>query len=127
MSAPSASTPHDWLAEFPPPRSLALDQEAQRIYERAYAIGVKTEPENDPPITFSIVMVALLEGDDETSRWFAREAVQNGPNASKVLMEKQLDLNAVPTSSAPGRPTSYNNGDIAHVVDDLINSNRAAP
>ena len=37
-------------------------------------------------------------------RWFVREAVKNGPNAAKVRMEKQLDVNAAPTPSVPGRP-----------------------
>jgi hypothetical protein len=106
MNAPSGVTPHDWLAEFPPPRSLSLDQEALRIYERAYAIGVETESEEEPPISFSTVMLALLEGEDETSRWFAREALDIGPNVDAVRMEKQYWASATPQAVGQGRPSA---------------------
>jgi len=42
----------DWLAEFPPPRSLPLDQEALRIYEHAYYLGLTTE-EDEPRKRFT--------------------------------------------------------------------------
>lgn len=104
MQASSASTPGDWLAEFAPARSLPLDQEALRIYERAYAIGAATEDPSEPPITFSTVALALLHGEDETSRWFARESATLGPDLAKVKADKHLVPDApVPTGNA-GRP-----------------------
>src|SRR6266566_8333382 len=78
-AAPETSRP-DWLAEYPPPRSLPLDQEALRIYEHAYYIGETTEAEGVTPISFTAVIAALLGGEDETSRWFARMTSENGPN-----------------------------------------------
>jgi hypothetical protein len=95
----------DWLAEYPPPRSLPLDQEALRIYECAYYIGLNTECINDPPITFSTVMAALLAGEDETSRWFVRQAARNGPSAEAVFSEKGIKEEIVRASlQQPGRP-----------------------
>src|SRR2546422_519329 len=55
----------DWVSEYPPPRSLPLDQEALRIFEHAHAIGLKVEPPDDPAITFSTLILALLEGQDQ--------------------------------------------------------------
>ena len=107
LIASTATTPSDWLAEFPPPRSLPLDQEALRIYERAYYIGLTTESEADPPITFSTVALALLTGEDETSRWFAREAAHNGPFADRVAAGKTIPLDKLPSSERQtGRPSS---------------------
>jgi tRNA A37 threonylcarbamoyladenosine biosynthesis protein TsaE len=102
---PPGVSQFDWLSEYPPPRSLPLDQEALRIYEHAYAIGLKIEKEDTPPITFSTVIVALLEGQDDTSQWFARLAGENGPNADAVFSDKRIDRvtvqSLVPT---PGKP-----------------------
>ena len=84
MSAAPQASQADWLGEFPPPRSLPLDQEALRVYEQAYYIGLSTEDPSEPPITFSTVALALLAGQDETSRWFARTAAEHGPNAASV-------------------------------------------
>ncbi|MDB4888901.1 MAG: hypothetical protein JWL61_756 [Gemmatimonadetes bacterium] len=81
----------DWLAEYPPPRSLALDQEALRIYEHSYYLGLITEGTGNPPITFSTVIAALLVGDDETSKWCASLAAANGPKPDAVFGEKSLD------------------------------------
>lgn len=85
----------DWLFEYPPPRSLFLDQEALRIYEHAYYVGLQTEEVNSPPVSFTTVMTALLVGEDETSRWFAQLALENGPNPEAVLSEKKLDRETV--------------------------------
>src|ERR1051326_49709 len=79
----------DWLAEYQPPRSLPLDQEALRVYERAYTLGLQMPSSDEPAITFGTVMMALLVSHDETSRWFARLATQNGPDASTVFGEYQ--------------------------------------
>jgi hypothetical protein len=62
MSASAILDQKDWLFEFPPSRSLPLDQEALRVYERAHHIGLLTEGQKDPPITFSTVAIALLTG-----------------------------------------------------------------
>src|SRR5262245_40007359 len=95
----------DWLAEYPPPRSLPLDQEALRIYEHAYHIGLETEEEGDPPVSFSTVMAALLVGEDETSRWFAQLASKHGPNAEAVYSEKGVDEETVrKLSGTEGKP-----------------------
>jgi hypothetical protein len=97
----------DWLSDFPPPRSLPLDQEALRVYEQAYYIGLTTEKETEPPITFSTVALALLAGQDETSRWFARLAVLYGPNAESVCQGKNTTLSALQTlQHSPGRPAN---------------------
>ncbi|MCR5868218.1 KAP family NTPase [Aquincola sp. J276] len=104
MQVSSASTPGDWLAEFAPARSLALDQEALRIYEHAYAIGAATEDRSEPPITFSTVALALLHGEDETSRWFARESANLGPDLVKVKAEKHLAPDSPVPNGNAGRP-----------------------
>lgn len=82
----------DWLAEFSPARSLPLDQEAIRIYERAYCIGLTTETPDEPAITFSTVALALLTGNDETSRWFAQQARVHGPMPERVAADKDTSL-----------------------------------
>ena len=104
MNAAAQTNQADWIAEFPPPRSLPLDQEALRIYERAYAIGLITETTSEPPITFSTVAIALLLGQDETSRWFAQEALTKGPDPVKVFAEKQIPLGGAPAIPSAGRP-----------------------
>ena len=93
-------TTRDWLAEFPPHRSLPLDQEAQRVYEHAYHIGVAIEGSSDPPITFSTVALALLVGQDETCKWFKARAKDLGPKQSAILSERPVPL----TPPSPGRP-----------------------
>src|SRR2546425_4936834 len=95
----------DWVSEYPPPRSLPLDQEALRIFEHAYAIGLKVEPLDDPAITFSTLMLALLEGRDETSQWFARLASTLGPIPDLVFSEKNTDRTTVQSLVPnPGKP-----------------------
>jgi hypothetical protein len=95
----------DWLAEYPPARSLLLDQQALRIYELAYAIGLKGEPPKSPPITFTSVLLALLVGKDDTSRWFADATREHGPDAAAVLSEKKLaHSEVVSLSPKPGKP-----------------------
>jgi hypothetical protein len=71
----------DWLASYPPPRSLSLDPEALLVYERAYYIGVLAEDRSDPPISFTTVALALMTSGDETSQWFAA----NGPKLEAIL------------------------------------------
>jgi hypothetical protein len=88
MSSAPGLTSSDWLSPYPPPRSLTLDQEAQRVYQCAYYLGAPTEDEGKPPITFSTVCAALLLCEDETSRWFAEQAKTHGPKAEKVFAEK---------------------------------------
>src|SRR5262245_65902202 len=91
----------DWLAEYPPPRSLPLDQEALRIYEHAYYIGLKNEEEGAPPVSFSTVMAALLVGEDETGRWLAQLDSKNGQNAEAVYSKKGVDEETVRKRSVP--------------------------
>src|SRR5262245_16048918 len=105
MSAMPPATQSDWLSEFPPPRSLPLDQEALRIYERAYYIGLLTEKQTEPPITFSTVAIALLTAPDDTSRWFTRLAAINGPNLDAICSDKSTTIGAVISEAHPvGRP-----------------------
>jgi hypothetical protein len=105
--ASSDLTRVDWLAEYPPPRSLPLDQEALRIYEHAHALGVVVEQSETPPVTFSTVMAALLAGMDETSQWFTKLAKQFGPNEQSVFSEKGTDRLAVERLRPPaGKPAN---------------------
>jgi len=95
----------DWLAEYPPPRSLPLDREALRIYEHAYALGLTVEQSGTPPITFSTVIAALLVGEDETSRWFIKQAAKYGPKEVNVFSNKGTDRDAVEGLLRPqGKP-----------------------
>ena len=89
MSSAPSVTASDWLSPYPPPRSLPLDQEALRVYQCAYYLGVRAEDDGDPPITFSTLCAALLLCEDETSRWFADQAKTRGPIAEKVFAEKK--------------------------------------
>ena len=105
MNAATAAARRDWLLEHPPGRSLPLDQEALRIYQHAYAIGVETEPESDPVITFSTVLMALFLGQDETSRWFAGEAAKYGPDATLVFSGRSKSEQEIKSTKAvDGRP-----------------------
>jgi len=98
-------TKADWLLEFPPPRSLPLDQEALRVFEGAYHIGVNVEPDGDPVITFSTLLLGLLTAEDETSKWFQRLASANGPDISAVREEKKLSESALTSvTPVPGPP-----------------------
>src|SRR5262245_66550901 len=90
MSSAPGLTASDWLAAYPPPRSLTLDQEAARIYQRAYFIGEQVEDKTDPPITFTGLAAALLEGEDDTSKWFADVATRLGPRRADVLASKDI-------------------------------------
>lgn len=94
---------NDWLAEYTPFRSLPLDQEALRIYEHAYAVGLQTETTGAPKISFSTLLIALLRGEDETSRWFAERAPDFGPLPERVYAEKGLNP---ATAEAIKRPAS---------------------
>ena len=105
MTATPSGNQSDWLSDFPPPRSLPLDQEALRVYERAYHIGLSTEKETEPPITFSTVALALLTGQDETSQWFARLAAANGPLLDMICSEKGTTSSTLSSAVYPtGRP-----------------------
>jgi len=109
-SSSAASVPpplgqSDWVAEYPPPRSLLLDQEALRIFEHAYVIGLRVEPPDGPPITFSTLILALLEGKDDTSQWFAKLAPELGPIPDLVFSEKNTDRATVQSLVPPsGKP-----------------------
>src|SRR5262249_4514479 len=104
MSESSFVMQADWLAEYPPLRSLSLDQEALRIFEHAYFLGLKTEKPGVPRISFSTLMAALLLGKDESSRWFVQQAAENGPNASVVFAEKHIDETLRAISPPSGKP-----------------------
>src|SRR5262245_62550877 len=109
MACPPDISRADWLLEYPPSRSLLLDQEALRIYEHAYYLGLAVKKEGEPPISFTTVMAALLSGQDETSRWFARVASQDeyGPKAAAVYAEKNASEEIVKKSATnPGKPES---------------------
>jgi hypothetical protein len=110
MSSAPALTATDWLAPFPPPRSLSLDPEASRIYEQAYYIGLEAEDPSDPAITFTSVALALLEGEDETSKWFAGLAASYGPLKAEIIKDKtRLTLAKVSVAAAiTGPPTTPN-------------------
>jgi KAP-like P-loop domain-containing protein len=110
MSNAPALTATDWLAPFPPPRSLSLDPEASRIYEQAYYIGLEAEDPVDPAITFTSVALALLEGQDETSKWFAKLAASYGPLKTEIIKDKtRLTLAKVSAAAAmTGPPTTPN-------------------
>ena len=89
MSSAPSVTASDWLSPYPPPRSLPLDQEALRVYQCAYYLGISAEAEGNPPITFTTLCAALLLCEDETSRWFAEQAKKRGPIAEVVFAEKK--------------------------------------
>lgn len=101
MSSAPTLTATDWLAPFPPPRSLSLDPEASRIYEQAYYIGLEAEESIDPPVTFTSVALALLEGQDDTSKWFAQLASSFGPLEAEVIKDKK-QLTADKVKAAAG-------------------------
>jgi hypothetical protein len=82
-----------------------LDQEALRVCEHAYYIGVQVEKDG-PPITFSTLLLALLTAEDETSRWFQEFARSAGPNAQAVCAGKDTTLEAVNKSRRTGKPES---------------------
>lgn len=89
--AEAPPTPLDWLIPYTPLRSLPLDQEALRIFDYAYSVGLRTEQESEPPISFSTLLIALLNGQDETSGWFAELAAKIGPRRELVYAEKNFD------------------------------------
>lgn len=97
--AEAPPTPLDWLIDYTPLRSLPLDQEALRIFDYAYSVGLRTEQESEPPISFSTLLIALLNGQDETSGWFAELAAKIGPRKELVYAEKKFDktMEVLPT------------------------------
>jgi hypothetical protein len=110
MSSAPALTATDWLAPFPPPRSLSLDPEASRIYEQAYYIGLEAEDPVDPAITFTSVALALLEGQDETSKWFAKLAASYGPLKTEIIKDKtRLTMEKVSAAAAKTGPPATPN------------------
>jgi hypothetical protein len=90
MASATGVTASDWLAAYPPPRSLTLDQEALAAYQHAYYIGERVESPQDPPISFTVLAAALLVGADDTSKWFAEQAKRIGPDREMVFAEKQI-------------------------------------
>jgi hypothetical protein len=106
----------DWLGEYPPPRSLPLDQEALRVFERAHAIGATLQL-TGPPITFGTLIVALFQGEDETSRWFTNLADQHGPKPDLVYSYKQWDRVALETIKPPeGKPEAVRLSDDKQIM-----------
>jgi tRNA A37 threonylcarbamoyladenosine biosynthesis protein TsaE len=105
MIGPSDALATDWIASYPPARSLSLDQEALRVYERAYYIGAATEKPGDPPISFTTAMAALFLSEDAASQWFSQQAQALGPFAESVFSEKninpQIKAGAVQQSGRP--------------------------
>jgi hypothetical protein len=99
--AEARSAPPDWLTDYTPLRSLPLDQEALRIFEYAYRVGLKTEKESEPPISFSTLLIALLGGQDETSAWFAEQAADIGPKRELVYAEKKFDRKIFEDDTTP--------------------------
>ena len=96
MIQPPSIPESDWLIDYTPFRSLPLDQEALRIYEHAYQVGMRTEMPDAPKISFSTLLIALFRGEDETSRWFAERATSGlGPLPGAVYLSKGLDSQAV--------------------------------
>lgn len=107
----------DWLAEYPPPRSLPLDREALRIFEHAYALGLAVERPGAPPVTFSTVIAALVTGRDETSRWFAQLAQRYGPLETAVFEEKATDRSKVEElRPSAGKPESIRLSSDKHLL-----------
>src|SRR5438045_5219083 len=106
VTAPLDPSQVDWLADYPPPRSLSLDRDALRIYEHAHYIGIRAEPsDNAPPISFSSVLAALLAGLDPTSQWFRGVAQTNGPNAVAVSAKTISQDIVSAMRPKPGKPT----------------------
>jgi len=99
--AEAPPTPLDWLIDYTPFRSLPLDQEALRVFEYAYRVGLKTEEKNAPPISFSTLLIALLDGQDETSGWFAGLAAKIGPRRELVYAEKNFDKKSFEDDATP--------------------------
>lgn len=110
MSSAPGVTASDWLAQYPPWRSLTLDQEALRIYERAYYIGAIVEKDTRPPvppISFTTLAAALLTGEDDTSRWFAQKATELGPSLDAVLADKKISRETLEqAANGSGPPAS---------------------
>lgn len=95
MAEPRILEPNLVLAALPP-RSLPLDQEADRIFEHAYQIGLAVDERDSanriqPPISFTTLLIALLLGTDKTSTWFAGRAAENGPKLDLVKNSKELN------------------------------------
>jgi hypothetical protein len=91
----------DWLIDYTPLRSLPLDQEALRIFEYAYRVGLKTEEESAPPISFSTLLIALLDGEDDTSQWFSEVAMTIGPKRLLVYAEKNFNKKSFEADTLP--------------------------
>jgi tRNA A37 threonylcarbamoyladenosine biosynthesis protein TsaE len=89
--AEAPKPPSDWLIDYTPQRSLPLDQEALRVFEYAYRVGQTTEKDTEPRVTFTTLLIALMEGTDDTSRWFAQLVATLGPDPVKVFAEKSFD------------------------------------
>ncbi len=104
MSSAPGMTASDWLSQYPPPRSLTLDQEAARVYQRAYYIGDRVEDKTDPPITFTTLAAALLEGEDDTSKWFADVARRLGPRKDAVFANKNISPAILAETARQGWP-----------------------
>ena len=76
------------------PSCLPLDADALELYKRALRIGKVVETQG-PPITFAVGMIALLEGTDELSQWFAEKAAVLGPDKKALYEYKKTTDTAV--------------------------------
>lgn len=65
-----------------PSTSMTMDRDLKAVYLRAARSG--RNDRHIPPISFTVVLLALLEGADETSRWFAGQAATLGPVRARV-------------------------------------------
>lgn len=118
-------TASDWLAAYPPARSLTLDQEALRVYERAYYLGAQTEKPEDPPVSFTTLVAALLTGEDETSRWFAKNAGTLGPSPAAVFAEKGITDAVMAAAKQPAGPPDIGSLHVSADKQLLTGSSRA--
>jgi hypothetical protein len=68
-------------------------------------------------VTFTTVLAALLVGEDETSRWFARVTAENGPGADVVFKEKKLEQETVRgLTPGSGKPVSVRLSSDKHLL-----------
>jgi hypothetical protein len=131
MSSAPGVTASDWMASYPPARSLTLDPEALRIYQRAYHIGSESAAPSDPlkaepAISFKTLLIALLDGSNAASTWFAEVAKQLGPRRSDIVNEllEERHIDATQISNAPDTAPSPNEIKLSNDKQLLTSSSR---
>ncbi len=67
-----------------PRTSLPLDAEAVAFYVDALREGSRFAAKDEPPISFTAGVLALLNDAEGLRKWFGKQAEQAGPNASLV-------------------------------------------